>query len=233
MAEIFNEGQTGDAHPMLDKIRKLLAKANANGVTDAEAELFTAKAAALAAKYGIDQAVAAGSAIDGEEMVLKEYEVCEAYAKMHATLLYRIAESLRCKSLMTSEGVTVIGYLSDIERAELLYTSISLQMASGAVRVATGRRQAWMQGFILAIQERLEAAEAKARDDSDRESGGTGTSVVLASRELAVRNAFRAEFPHTTHGRRVHADMAGYAAGQRANLGGTSVGTGGRAALAS
>ncbi len=40
----------------LERIRKLLAKAEARGVTPAEAEAFTAKAAELMARYGIDRA---------------------------------------------------------------------------------------------------------------------------------------------------------------------------------
>ena len=44
---------------MLDKVRKLLAKAEDPACTPAEAEALTAKATELIAKYGIDQAVLA------------------------------------------------------------------------------------------------------------------------------------------------------------------------------
>ena len=40
---------------LLDRVRKLLAKAEAEGVTPAEAEALTTKAAELMAKYGIDR----------------------------------------------------------------------------------------------------------------------------------------------------------------------------------
>ena len=40
---------------MLDRIRKLLAQAEDDAVTPAEAEAFTAKAAELMARYGIDR----------------------------------------------------------------------------------------------------------------------------------------------------------------------------------
>ncbi|MGH3122965.1 MAG: DUF2786 domain-containing protein, partial [Streptosporangiaceae bacterium] len=39
------------------RVRKLLAKAEAQGVTPAEAEALTAKAAELMARYGIDRAL--------------------------------------------------------------------------------------------------------------------------------------------------------------------------------
>ena len=42
---------------LLDRVRKLLAKAEDDGVTPAEAEALTAKAAELMARYGIDRAL--------------------------------------------------------------------------------------------------------------------------------------------------------------------------------
>ena len=47
------------AAALLDRVRKLLTKAEADGVTAAEAQALTAKAAELMAKYGIDRALLA------------------------------------------------------------------------------------------------------------------------------------------------------------------------------
>jgi cytosine/adenosine deaminase-related metal-dependent hydrolase len=47
-------------NPLLERVRKLLAKAEAQGATPAEAEALTAKAAELMARYGIDRALLAG-----------------------------------------------------------------------------------------------------------------------------------------------------------------------------
>jgi single-stranded DNA-binding protein len=44
---------------LLERVRKLLAKAEAEGITAAEAEALTAKAAELMARYGIDRALLA------------------------------------------------------------------------------------------------------------------------------------------------------------------------------
>jgi hypothetical protein len=49
------------AGPLLARVRKLLAKAEAAGVTPAEAQALTAKAAELMAKYGIDRALLAAA----------------------------------------------------------------------------------------------------------------------------------------------------------------------------
>ena len=42
---------------LLDRVRKLLAKAEDEGCTPEEAEALTAKAAGLMARYGIDRAL--------------------------------------------------------------------------------------------------------------------------------------------------------------------------------
>ena len=48
---------------LLDRVRKLLAKAEAEGVTPPEAEALTAKAAELMARYGIDRARLAAAVV--------------------------------------------------------------------------------------------------------------------------------------------------------------------------
>ena len=46
---------------LLERVRKLLAKAESAGVTGPEAEALTAKAAELMARYGIDRALLAAA----------------------------------------------------------------------------------------------------------------------------------------------------------------------------
>jgi len=46
---------------LLERVRKLLAKAEDDSVTPAEAEALTAKAAELMARYGIDRALLAAA----------------------------------------------------------------------------------------------------------------------------------------------------------------------------
>jgi len=48
-------------NPLLERVRKLLAKAESAGTTPPEAEALTAKAAELMAKYGIDRALLAAA----------------------------------------------------------------------------------------------------------------------------------------------------------------------------
>ena len=49
---------------LLERVRKLLAMAEGDGVTQAEAEAFTEKAAGLMARYGIDRALLAAARPD-------------------------------------------------------------------------------------------------------------------------------------------------------------------------
>jgi hypothetical protein len=216
----------GDASPALDKVRKLLAKAESTD-SDAERDALNARAAELIAKYGIDEAMASAGRPSGDDMALKEYEIRGDYADEIARLLVGLAIALGAQGILTYEGATVVGYLADIERLEVLYTSLSLQMHSGAVRVdgTVSVRRGWMTGFKDVVVQRVRDAEARARHDAGGK--GSSTDLVLASREVAVRNAFREEFPSVGFSRpRVNLAQygSGAAAGRRASIGGSSVG---------
>ena len=56
---------------LLNRVRKLLAKAEAEGVTPPEAEALTAKAAELMARYGIDRARLAATRLAGTCTVVR------------------------------------------------------------------------------------------------------------------------------------------------------------------
>jgi Protein of unknown function (DUF2786) len=227
----------------LSKIRKLLAKASAEGCTDAERDMLNAKAAELCAKYGIDRARAANAGTNGDEIALSPYCFYDATHAAQAELMYYIAEALGCQAILIkseadpnfeSTGLTVIGYLSDVERAEMFFESLYLQMISGAIKFAARDRKSFMRGFSVEIGDRIKAAENQAR--AEEAPAGSSTALVLASREVAVRKAFTDEFPHRSYGRSGSLSVNGYAAGRAAakaaNLGGRSVG-GQRAAIAS
>jgi len=227
---IVNE-DNGESNPALDKIRKLLAKAESTD-SEAERDALNARANELIAKYGIDEAMAAQGRPSGDDMAAKEYEIHGDYADEIARLLVRLGVALGCEGILTYSGATIIGYLADIERLEVLYTSLSLQMHSGAVRVegSISVRRGWMIGFAETVALRVREAEARAKQDAGGD--GSPTALVLASRGLAVRKAFNEEFPHTTRSKsRVNmgAYADGAAAGRRADIGGKRVGDSRRA----
>ncbi|GAB1695039.1 DUF2786 domain-containing protein [Krasilnikovia sp. M28-CT-15] len=249
---------TGPAAPdpgLLDKVRKLLAKAEDDACTPAEAEAFTAKAAALIAKYGIDQALLAdttpGTDVVGDRVV----EMDAPYARDKAGLLAGIAHALRCKTVcrtrhMPGDGkrlsMHLFGFGADLDRVELLYTSLLVQAAHALVAayVPWGQhpasyRRSWYAGYSTAIHRRLRAAEAQARSDAERvratEHTGRSVALVLADRSALVDQARAAAYPNLTAGRARRlsgtGDRDGYAAGQRADLGTTRISRAGRKAV--
>jgi hypothetical protein len=189
---------------MIARIRALLAKAEGTD-NDAERDAFTAKAANMSAKYGVD---AAGSADD--DMTLKEYNVTGDFARQAGELIYWVAEALGCRAVMTFEGVAVLGYASDVARCDILATCLGLQMNSSAAKVDGPYRvvEGWMLGFTTTAVSRLRDAEARARSRMD--------AGLLAARKAKVDEVFGQEFPATSKGKSRRGDLSGYAAGANA-----------------
>jgi hypothetical protein len=126
----------------------------------------------------------------------------------------------------------MFGYDSDIERTDVLYTSVLVQMSHGlAVAVVPERasprswRRSWLLGFGAAVISRVKAAEqaAQARAEQAPEPGQvTSTALVLADRSLVIRAAVQREYPVTRAARTTYSGTgygAGYEKGQRADLG--------------
>jgi len=143
----------------------------------------------------------------------------------------------------------LFGYESDLLRSEILYTSLLLQATSTLARTpvpswesAAAFRRSWLAGFTSAITARLRDAEARAEQRADQRTqqtrrqaepaGGsanlarTSVSLVLADRSAVVANAVESEYPRLSRakGRQLSGSggMAGWNAGQRADLGGGS-----------
>ncbi len=231
-------------HPMLEKIRKLLAKAEDDATSAEEADLYTSKAAQLIADYGIDQALLAadvpGGGVVGDRVVRLE----PPYARDKADLLATVADSLRCRCVRITDRTTtrnefsihLFGHASDLERAELLFTSLLLQASTWLVRTPIPRhehkaafRRSWLAGFRHAIGSRLAEAERTAERDAStrRTASGRSTGLVLADRDAAVVDALREIYPRLRHSRPRSFSGSGvsdgWTAGQRADIGGTRV----------
>ena len=126
-------------------IRALLAKAEDPATTEHEAEAYNVKASELIAKYGIDAALLAESRPETDKLIDKRVEILAPYAVDKVTLFYVTLKAFRCEAIRLGSGrvqvLRVYGYASDIERAELLYTSLLLQANTGLARrpTQTGR----------------------------------------------------------------------------------------------
>ncbi|MBO4238255.1 DUF2786 domain-containing protein [Pseudonocardia alni] len=227
----------------LDRIRKLLAKAERAGTPD-EAEIYTDKAFALMARHGIDEALLAAApgagAARADPIGRSRITVDNPYSGAKARLLGWTASALRCRWVMHDQrggsvaAVTVFGFASDRERVELLYTSLLLQATAALAAVrppdpgesVAAYRRSWIYGFAGRVYERLCEAERSALGETEAETGraAASTELVLADRGAEVDRAYDAEFGRLRRARRPQVSGSGFrhgaAAADRADLGG-------------
>ena len=232
-----------DDHAILAKVRKLLALAEDPAATAQEAETYTDKATQLIADYGIDQALLAAADPDRDRVGDLELDIDAPYAADKADLLSTIAGHLRCRAVSRTRhtgagkerSMHLFGHASDLERTELLYTSLLLQSASGLTRtpVPTGEhtaafRRSWLAGFRMSIGNRLAEAEARAETAAEPRftAAGRSSSIVLADRSAEVESTMHAAYPRLATARPRSLSGSGvadgWAAGQRADLGRSS-----------
>jgi hypothetical protein len=220
---------------LLDRVRKLLAKAEAEGVTPPEAEALTAKAAELMARYGIDRARLAASRPDTDRPSSRIIDIANPWAQVRAHLLAGLAGAMRCQCVLLSTTkpgarIHVFGYASDLERVDILYTSLLLQMARGltmavvpaGVSVRAWRRS-WLLGFVTAVITRVKSAEDRAAASAQGETqAGPSTALVLADRAVVIRRQLEQTYPVTRRTRITYSGRgysAGYTQGQQADIG--------------
>ena len=224
---------------LLERVRKLLAKAEDDGCTPAEAEALTSKAAELMARYGIDRALLGALHPETDQPADRAFGFERPWADVKAHLLAALATALRCQCVQTAAGkgprLHVFGYASDLERAEILYTSVLVQMARALARQpvpangnsAKAWRRSWMLGYCSAVVARVRAAEETAVGSaSTAEGDGEGVNVqsaalVLADRSLVVRQQVTAEYPKLRRKRVTYSGSGygdGYREGQKADI---------------
>jgi uncharacterized protein DUF2786 len=237
---------------MLEKVRKLLAKAEDPACTPHEAAALNDKAAELVAKYGIDRALLAATALESDIVGDQVVAVLAPYALDKAGLLATVANALRCRSVRRkvwrgqgyAYDMHLFGFASDLERVELLYTSLLVQAAYGIAAAVVPEwdnpaafRRSWLVGFTQAVGARLRAAEQRAASEAEaseraRAHGSDmaprAVSLVLADRDDLVKRRVDETYPRllAAEPRRLlgSGGANGYAAGRRADLGGVRLG---------
>jgi hypothetical protein len=170
------------------------------------------------------------------------------WAQVRAHLLAGLVGAMRCQCVLLpaagGKRVHVFGYTSDLERAEMLYTSLLVQMAHGlaaadvpaTVRSARAWRRSWLLGYTSAVVTRVRAAEERAASTAEDRRDGTGpsTALVLADRSLVVRRHCEEAYPVTRKMRITYTGSGyrtGYAEGERADIGGARLRPGSARAL--
>jgi hypothetical protein len=222
---------------LLDRVRKLLAKAEDEGCPPAEAEALTAKAAELMARYGIDRALLGAIRPETDQPANQVFTLGNPWGDVKRHLLAGLATALRCHCVQlrheTGTRLHIFGYHSDLERADILFTSLLVQMARalasqavpGSGGAARAWRRSWMLGYCSAVIARVSAAEAAAAAaGADAEAAaGQSAALVLADRSLVVRRQVTAAYPRLRRTRVTYSGSGygdGYREGQRADIGG-------------
>ena len=238
---------------LLDRVRKLLTKAEDEGCSPAEAEALTAKAAELMARYGIDRALLGALRPETDRPADRVFTLGNPWGDVKRHLLAGLAMALRCQCVQTrsAEGTRlhVFGYLSDLERADILFTSLLVQMARALARQAVpgyggearAWRRSWMLGYCTAVVTRVRAAEeaavaATAGPGAAGAEGAAGQSaaLVLADRSLVVRQQVASAYPRLRKTRVTYSGGGygdGYREGQKADIGGAKLRSRGAGAL--
>ncbi len=220
----------------LEKIRKILAKAEHASCPPHEAEALNEMAATLIAKYGVDMALLAERMPESRRIVGDRVIAVDApYARDKCNLLASVALALRCRCVqrhrsgLTDEpewSLHLFGHEADLDRVELLYTSLLVQTAIGLVRDARTAppgedlrafRRSWLAGFAQAVGSRLREAELRAEHSAQHTAdAGAGRSValVLADRTAEVDAAMNERYPRLGTGRRRQLSGSGFGRGR-------------------
>jgi uncharacterized protein DUF2786 len=224
---------------LLARVRKLLAKAEAVGATPAEAQALTAKAAELMAKYGIDRALLAAERPETDHPADRVLDIDNPWARVQAHMLCGVASAMRCQCVVlpredAGARIHVFGFASDIERADVLYTSLLVQMWQGLTaaqvpswsRSPRAWRRSWLLGFATAVVSRVREAEhnAACAATSPAAASGSKATLVLADRRQVIRRNIEQAYPLTRKTRLTYSGNgygAGYAEGQKADIGST------------
>ena len=238
---------TPEFDKMTDRVRKLLAQAASVAGTP-EAEVFEAKAMALMAQYGIDEADARASGAAPAVKIEKiRVEISGKYVETRVRFVGMLAGALNCEALFyknpakaRSSIVTVYGMPSHLARLQFLVGALTPEMlkradaarpdywiAPGQLRVY---RRSFLRGYGARVAYRLRQEGVKAQE------GHTSGALVLVDDRKKAAQALADDHPNARMVKsaaqtRADGKQAGDAAGRRANIGGGHGLTGGRRAL--
>jgi Protein of unknown function (DUF2786) len=220
----------------MSTIRALLAKAEAT-TFEAEREVFAAKAQDLMTRYSIDAAFL--DQRHGEQLGAgvrkRRFHLDNPYATEKVYLLSTVARLNNVKIVYEDRFAmaTAVGFPTDIELTDLLFTSLLVQAAKGLQDLVTaagkGRtsspafRRAYWVAYGVRIGERLTEAQSQATQEAEETYGGA-LVLVLKEREEAVDAVTDELFKNTKKMKVRQLDSDGWDAG-RAAAGNANLGT--------
>lgn len=244
--------------PKLAKVRKALALAQDKGATEEERKQALETAERLILKYGIDEALAYAAEDTDEHRKVADVEIQmhAPFAQEKVSLYAAVAEPLgvRCvqykrwasgkpwRESRSDRQVVMLhafGRKGDLERAEMLYTSLLIQQAAEFARAEkdvpawysmqekAAHRRAWLVGYASRIYHRFQQLLTETIREAREAGGGSGAELVLANRDAAVEDRRAEVYPDLRAGSRRSLSGSGFGGGMsaanRANLGQTGV----------
>jgi hypothetical protein len=226
----------------VERIRKLLAMAE-RGSTEEERDAFNAKATALMVQHAIEEAMITdiGRAIT-EKITQRVYRLkCpKSYSFEFVGIGCQVANALGARGLLQATHVgrtdlCVVGYETDLD--------MIWQLTESLVRQCTYALAAWyklnvrewhngtqkfnmkrgfISGFARGIRDKLDAIKKQTIADA-----GNGSALAVIDRETRVTNWMDDNVrTASAKGRKYDSSshVGGWSAGQRADVGGASVG---------
>src|SRR5690606_36502443 len=112
------------------------------GVQTCALPIFSAKAQELMARHSVDEALLAAAAPSPEAPVGCRIGVEAPYEQTKAVLLDAVASANHCRAVW-NEALgfsTVVGFASDLEAVELLYTSLLVQATTAMTKAEAAQR---------------------------------------------------------------------------------------------
>jgi hypothetical protein len=252
--EVIPEADVTDRDKLLDRVRKLLAKAaSAKELgNEAEAATFAAGAQKMMAKYKLDMTEVEFTRMEQEEPIENEYvkgtkRHREQWSELLASIVAR-AHYCRILVIPGSDTIVLVGRTTDRAVAAYVYTTLrdfaERQSDKDARAFRRGQRRqigatignnrnfraAWLAGFVERIAQRYQAE----RDAMAREAKQAGTSLVRLDNAIVkvdeeIARRARAGQVGSAAGRargRSSANDAGRAAGRAAGDAANIRGTG-------
>lgn len=224
----------------MEKIRALLDKAESTEFPE-EAEALTNKAVELMERYRIDEAMIADARPPQDRGKIIEKEIFAGagpYVNARVLLAVEISECHSVRTIIGTEDrgkvLFLVGYETDIELTEMLYTSLLVQ-ATGALNSpevkkskpgfvhGTAFGRSFLMSFAMTVGNRLRAATRVASDATA--DTGRSVALVLADRTKDVDDDVLRRYgklrsaKQFTAGSSYDGSVAGIQAGNRADIG--------------
>lgn len=230
------------------KIAAILAKAEDEGVTDAERETFLANAQRLATLWAIDDAMIdrAREGEKPEEITRVTTDFTGPMRQGTMAISRAVAVSNGCRTVKRQIDKRhlqqdVIGFEGDVARWEMLNASLQVQAQTALMKWAheergylsqlgSSARHRERRQFLFSFAEGLRAQLQRTRDEAIEEAqeeadGDTSVALVIRSKEQRVTDWVDERYGRLTRGSSFmggsgSASASGYSSGLRADTGG-------------